>query len=151
MNASELRVNNTSNGQKPLNCIPNMQTVLVTKAELNFSLGISFPPPGTTATAKYFFKLYIYIYKPFFFKRCHPASFQLWTQMDGVPISHEWVLIHCSSSCLINKMQSLVTEKMQAVINHLSTSTDFPILLLVSEHGLSLRSPPWIKQSPGKL
>lgn len=59
MNASGLRVNNTSNGQKPLNCIPDMQTVLVTKAELNFSLGISLPPTGNAATAKYFLKLYI--------------------------------------------------------------------------------------------
>lgn len=59
MNASGPRVNNTSNGQKPLNCIPKMQTVLVTKAELNCSLHVSFPATGTIATAKYFFKLHM--------------------------------------------------------------------------------------------
>lgn len=83
MKASGLRVNNTSNGQKPLNDIPNMQPVLVTKAKLNFSLGSSFPPPGTTAKVKYFFKLSI----TFFLKDAtlfHFSNEQRWMVRQSV-------------------------------------------------------------------
>lgn len=63
-----------------------MQTVLATKAELKFSLGISFPATETAATAKYF-KLYM----QHFLKDA--TLFQLWTEMDGMSVSHEWILI----------------------------------------------------------
>lgn len=74
-------------------------------------------------------------------------SFSWWTQLSGAPVSHKWFLIHCSSSsCFINKIQALVTEKMWSLINHLCTNADFLIHFLASEQSLSLWSTPWMEE-----